>query len=222
MLSMLSMLSIVSVDQSRWILKLSRSFPICFKSFSNISFRSKRAVTSLKWSYNQYVAWYYNQYVLFSRNNQYVKWIHCMRIFWFAFVRLKFLTWASKPRGLSPPIVLLCSGWLPFELGKFWESRYSGYGDGKRPHLCHRVQRAGHVRRRRHGSGNCSSGAGYWLTELRASWWKWVRIGPIICSGWAGYWTTTHCCLAANHPRVYWAAETKPVSSGGTVPNHSS
>ena len=145
-----------------------------------------------------------------------------MRIFDFVVVRLKFLTWASKPRWASPPIVLLCSDWLPFELGKFWESRYSGYGDGKRPHLCHRVQRAGHVRRRRHGSGNCSSGAGYWLTELRASWWKWVRIGPIICSGWAGYWTTTLCCLAANHPRVlYWAAETKPVSSGGTVPNHS-
>ena len=193
MLSMLSMLSIVSVDQSRWILKLS-TFPICFKSFLNTSFRSKRAVTSLKWSYNQYAECWYNQYVAWYYN-------HCMRIFCFAFLRLKFSTWASKPRGLSPPIVLLCSGWLPFELGKFWESKYSGYGDGKRPHLCHRVQRAGHVRRRRHGSGSCSSGAGYWLTELRASWWKWVRIGPIICSGWAGYWTSTHCCLADQSPK---------------------
>ena len=126
--------------------------------------------------------------------------------------------------GLPPDCFIM--QWLaPLELGKFWESRYSGYGDGKRPHLCHRVQRAGHVRRRRHGSGNCSSGAEYWLTELRASWWKWVRIGPIICSGWAGYWTSEllhTVVLLTSHPRVlYWAAETKPVSSGGTVPNHS-
>ena len=108
------MLSIVSVDPSRWILKLSRSFPICFKSFSNISFRSKRAVTSLKWSYNQYAECWYNQYVAWYYN-------HCMRIFCFAFLRLKFSTWASKPRGLSPPIVLLCSDWLPLS----WESSES-------------------------------------------------------------------------------------------------
>ena len=92
---MLSMLSIVSVDQSRWILKLS-TFPICFKSFSNTSFRSKRAVTSLKWSYNQYAECWYNQYVAWYYN-------HCMRIFDFVVLRLKFLTWASKSRWASPP-----------------------------------------------------------------------------------------------------------------------
>ena len=181
---------------TRWILKLSRSFSDCFKSFSNTSFRSKGAVTSLKWSYNQYVACYYNQYA---------RWIHCMRIFVFVVIRLKFLTWASKPTGLSPPIVLSCSDWLPFKLGKVWESRYSGHGMSRDPNCVIDKFSAGHVRRGRHGSGNCrSSGAGYWLTELRASWWKWVRIGPIICSGWTGYWTTTHCCLAANHPRVLY------------------
>ena len=116
---------------TRWILKLSRSFSDCFKSFSNTSFRSKGAVTSLKWSYNQYVACYYNQYA---------RWIHCMRIFVFVVIRLKFLTWASKPTGLSPPIVLSCSDWLPFE--KVLRVKIFGPWHEQRPHLCHRrVQR---------------------------------------------------------------------------------
>ena len=154
-------------------------------------------MTSLKWSYNQYA----------KPHNQYVAWYynHCMRIFCFAFLRLKFSTWASKPAGLSPPIVLLCSDWLPLS----WESSESpdirAMAMARDPICVIDKFSAGHVRQGRHGSGNCrSSGAEYWLTELRASWWKWVRIGPIICSGWTGYWTTTHCCLAANHPRVLY------------------